>query len=303
MVNAPFFYDYINTVDSSMQPANMHILNSQTGRFYQRYLLKKALSVFKWTLPEWWDENYFLYVLYCYGFVAVIDTPEFGVIPQQCGLKGYNVFYRPTSVIIANPLLKLQERTIGENAVLMQLQPDYMGVLDLCAHYAEKMALASSAINQNLWATKISTVFFAKSDAEQQTIKKAYDRMSDGSPMVVVNKNLWNSDGELKYDVFNKEVKQSYVISDLISDLRKIEAEFDTRIGVPNANTDKRERLITDEVNANNVETHILCDMWKDSIEDGIRNIKDMFNIDIKCEWRYGDGDFGSNVPVGIKSN
>lgn len=304
MADIPYFYDYMNTVQSGKQPANIHVLNNATGRFFQRYLLKKAMAVFKWTLPEWWDENYFLYVLYCRGFLTVFDSGKFGVIPQECALKGYNVFYRPTGVIIANPLLnEIKERTINKDCVLFQLQPDYMGVLDLCAHYAEKMALASSAINQNLWSTRIATVFFAGSDAEQQSIKKAYDRMTDGDPMVVVHKNLRDADGNLKYETFNRDVKNSYVISDLISDLRKIEAEFDTRIGVPNANTDKRERMITDEVNANNVETRILADMWKDSIEDSIKRVKDMFNIEIKCDWRYGDGDFRANVAMGSVSD
>ena len=302
MANVPFYYDYINTVESSAQPANMHVLNTQVGRFYQRYLLKKALAVFKWSLPDWWDENYFLYVLYCRGFAAIFDSGKFGVIPQECGLQGYNVFYRPTDVIIANPLLDIKRLRIGEKAVLMQLQPDYMGVLDLCGHYAEKMALASAAINQNLWHTKISTVFFAGSDAEQQSIKKAYDRMTDGDPMVVVNKNLRDADGNLKYEVFNRDVKQSYVISDLIADLRKIEAEFDTRVGIPNANTDKRERLITDEVNANNVETTILSDMWMDSIQDGIEEIRKMFGIEIKCERRYDDANLRNDVSVGSVS-
>lgn len=300
MANAPFYYDYINTIDSSIQPANQHVLNTQVGRFYQRYLLKKALAVFKWTLPEWWDENYFLYVLYCRGYAAIFDSGEFGVIPQECGLQGYNVFYRPTDVVIANPLIRgIHNLKIGQKAVLMQLQPDYMGILDLCAHYAEKMSLASSAINQNLWHTKIATVFFAKSDAEQQTIKKAYDRMSDGSPMVVVHKNLRDADGNLNYEVFNRDVKQSYIISDLIADLRKIEAEFDTRVGIPNANTDKRERLITDEVNANNVETTILSDMWMDSIQDGIEAVRNMFGIEMKCERRYDDANLGADVPLG----
>ena len=303
MANAPFYYDYINTLDSNIQPANQHVLNTQTGRFYQRYLLKKALAVFKWELPDWWDENYFLYVLYCRGYAAIFDSGKFGVIPQECGLSGYNVFYRPKEVVIANPLLtEIRRRTIDVDCVLMQLQPDYMGILDLCAHYAEKMALASSAINQNLWHTKIATIFFAKSDADQQTIKKAYDRMSGGDPMVVVNKNIWNADGELKYEVFNRDVKQSYIISDLIADLRKIEAEFDTRVGIPNANTDKRERLITDEVNANNVETTILSDMWMDSIQDGIAKIRDMFGIEISCKRRYEDGNLRADVPVGTVS-
>jgi len=304
MPSVPFYYDYINTIDSSVQPANQHVLNTQTGRFYQRYLLKKALAVFNWKLPEWWDENYFLYVLYCRGYLAIIDTEQFGVIPQECGLQGYNVFYRPTDAVIANPLLPgIQRRRIDTDCVLMQLQPDYTGILDLCAHYAEKMSLASSAINQNLWHTRIATVFFAGSDAEQQSVKKAYDRMTSGDPMVVVHKNLRDADGNLKYEVFNRDVKSSYIISDLIADLRKIEAEFDTRVGIPNANTDKRERLITDEVNANNVETTILSDLWMDSIQDGIKKVRDMFGIEITCERRYEDANISADVTMGSASD
>ena len=300
MANIPYYYDYQNTAAASQQPANVHVLNTEIGRFFQRYLLKKAISVFKWRLPEWWDTDYFLYVLYSFGFVGIINTDTFGVIPQQCGLQGYNVFYRPTNIIVANPRIKgIMRPRIGTECVLMKLQPDYCGVLDLCAHYASKMALASASIDQNLWNTKIATIFFAETDAEQQAFKKAYDRMTDGDPMVVVRKNLRDDDGNLKYEKFNRDVKASYIVSDLLSDLRKIEAEFDTRVGIPNANTDKRERLITDEVNANNVETHILADKWMDSIQEGIAQVKDMFDITLSCDWRYGNGNIGDTVSVG----
>lgn len=300
MASIPFYYDYQNTAAASQQPANVHVLNTEIGRFFQRYLLKKAISVFKWRLPDWWDTDYFLYVLYSFGFVGIINTDTFGVIPQQCGLQGYNVFYRPTNIIVANPRIKgIMRPRIGTECVLMKLQPDYCGVLDLCAHYASKMALASASIDQNLWNTKIATIFFAETDAEQQAFKKAYDRMTDGDPMVVVRKNLRDDNGNLKYEKFNRDVKASYIVSDLLSDLRKIEAEFDTRIGIPNANTDKRERLITDEVNANNVETHILADKWMDSIQDGIAQVKDMFDITLSCDWRYGNGDLSNNVSMG----
>lgn len=297
-MGVPYFYDYQNIVDSSTQPANAHILNTEMGRFFQRYLLKKALSVFKWSVPAWWDENYFLYVLYCRGYVAVFDSEKFGVIPQQCGLAGYNVFYRPKRVIIANPLLaNIHDLEIGDGCELMQLQPDYCGVMDLVNHYAEQLANASAAVNQNIWSTKIATIFYAKDSSEAQTIKKAYDQMTDGTPMVVVRKrkNAPEEEYKLQYDIFNRDVKSSYVVGDLLSDLRKIEAEFDTRIGVPNANTDKRERLITDEVNANNVETHILADMWMDSIQDGIKRIKNKYGIEISCEWRYREDADASN--------
>lgn len=290
----------MNTVGSSEQPANMHILNTETGRFFQRYLLKKAMSVFKWDLPEWWDRDYFLYTLYCWGFVAIFDTENFGVIPQQCGLQGYNVFYRPKAAQISNPVLgPVLTKEIGTECVLMKLQSDYAGILDLVNHYAALLAQTCASVSQNLWSTKLSTLFFAESEAQAQSIKKAYDRATDGDPMVVINKSLLDKDGKLRTDVINRDVKQSYVISDLIMDMRKIEWEFDTRVGIPNANTDKRERLNTDEVNANNVDTKILADGWMDSIQSSIKDIRELFGINIKCEWRYGDGSISNSVDNG----
>ena len=44
MANIPYYYDYMNSVGSNEQPANMHVLNTLTGRFFQRYLLKKVLQ-------------------------------------------------------------------------------------------------------------------------------------------------------------------------------------------------------------------------------------------------------------------
>lgn len=290
---APYFYDYQNKVLSCDQPHGIHVLDSDVGRLFQRYLLKKALGVFKWTLPEWWDKDYFLYVLYTWGYVGIFDSgpKNYGVIPQQVGLRGYNVFYRPREIVINNPLLPgIHTRTIDDDSVVIKLQPDYSSIMDLVDYYAELLSQASASIEQNLWNTKLATVFFAENNAQQQSIKKAYEKMTSGEPMVVVNKELMDKDtGKLRYEVMNRDVKQSYVIDDLLSDLRRIESEFDTRIGIPNANTDKRERLITDEVNANNVETHILADSWMDNIQIGIRMVKDLFGLNIKCEWRYRD--------------
>lgn len=31
---------------------------------FQRYLMQKAISVFRWELPDTWDKDYFLYCLY-----------------------------------------------------------------------------------------------------------------------------------------------------------------------------------------------------------------------------------------------
>ena len=101
-------YDFINRYNSQIKPSTVHTLENATTWYFKRYLIQKIISVFKFEgLPETWSQDYFLYTLFTWGFVAIVNTDKFGVIPQQCSLYGYDVFYRPTNVNIANPLLKM----------------------------------------------------------------------------------------------------------------------------------------------------------------------------------------------------
>lgn len=307
MINgAPYYYNYINAETSQVTPSTVHVKDSGLCRYFTKYLLQKAMSVFEWDLPETWNKDYFLYVLYCWGYVAVVNTDKFGVIPQGCGLKGYDVFYAPTHAVIANPLLSgILEPRIGTQCELLKLQPDFSGILDLVGHYAEQMALASQSVSVNLLNSKLSYVFTAKTKALAESLKKMYDQIASGEPAVVIDSRLKNAaDGEETWKAFEQNVGGNYIVTNLLADLRKIEAMFDTEIGIPNANTDKRERLIQDEVNANNIETYSKCAMWLENLQDACKRVNDMFGLSISVRWREipmigGGADGGNLEPVG----
>lgn len=284
---APIMYDYINMAACQNSPGTVHSQNTGLVYFYRRYLLQKAISVFKWTLPDHWSRDYFLYCLYCWGVVAVINTDKFGVIPQGCGLRGYNVFYQPTNAVIVNPLLKgIKDPAIGVDCTLFKLQSDFGGIMDLVNNYAELMALASETVSVNLLNSKLSYVFTARNKAAAETFKKMFDSIASGQPMAVYDKNLLNEDGSPAWQAFEQHVGENYIVSDVLSDMRKIEAMYDTDIGIPNANTDKRERLISDEVNANNVETYSKCALWLEQLQRCCEDTKAMFGIDVSVDWR-----------------
>ena len=307
MINgAPYYYNYINAETSQVTPSTVHVKDSGLCRYFTKYLLQKAMSVFEWDLPETWNKDYFLYVLYCWGYVAVVNTDKFGVIPQGCGLKGYDVFYAPTHAVIANPLLSgILEPRIGAQCELLKLQPDFSGILDLVGHYAEQMALASQSVSVNLLNSKLSYVFTAKTKALAESLKKMYDQIASGEPAVVIDSRLKNAaDGEETWKAFEQNVGGNYIVTNLLADLRKIEAMFDTEIGIPNANTDKRERLIQDEVNANNIETFSKCAMWLENLQDACKRVNDMFGLSISVRWREipmigGGADGGNLEPAG----
>lgn len=307
MINgAPYYYNYINAETSQVTPSTVHVKDSGLCRYFTKYLLQKAMSVFEWDLPATWNKDYFLYVLYCWGYVAVVNTDKFGVIPQGCGLKGYDVFYAPTHAVIANPLLSgILEPRIGTQCELLKLQPDFSGILDLVGHYAEQMALASQSVSVNLLNSKLSYVFTAKTKALAESLKKMYDQIASGEPAVVIDSRLKNAaDGEETWKAFEQNVGGNYIVTNLLADLRKIEAMFDTEIGIPNANTDKRERLIQDEVNANNIETYSKCAMWLENLQDTCKRVNDMFGLSISVRWREipmigGGADGGNAEPAG----
>lgn len=307
MINgAPYYYNYINAETSQVTPSTVHVKDSGLCRYFTKYLLQKAMSVFEWDLPETWNKDYFLYVLYCWGYIAVVNTDKFGVIPQGCGLKGYDVFYAPTHAVIKNPLLSgILEPRIGTQCELLKLQPDFSGILDLVGHYAEQMALASQSVSVNLLNSKLSYVFTAKTKALAESLKKMYDQIASGEPAVVIDSRLKNAaDGEETWKAFEQNVGGNYIVTNLLADLRKIEAMFDTEIGIPNANTDKRERLIQDEVNANNIETYSKCAMWLENLQDACKRVNDMFGLSIAVRWRVipemgGASDDGNIEPAG----
>lgn len=283
----PVGYGDINLYESSFSPSTVHVKNVALQRYFRKYLLQKAISVFKWTLPEEWDHDYFKYMLYGVGYIAVLNTRSFGVICQTGALGGYNLYYRPSYIIITNPLLKQTiTANINQDCALIKLQPDYSSIMDIVGFYADQMALCAEAIGMNLVNVKTSTVFGAENKSQAETFKKAFDVVNGGDVAVVVGKNLFDDTGKPKWFPFVQNMKEQYIVSDLLSDLRKIENIYCTKIGIPNANTDKKERLITDEINANNVETATMCEQWLESIRKGIDKANNMFGLDLAVDWR-----------------
>ena len=281
-------YDYLNLYNASRSPSTVHVKNTRLRNYFRKYLMQKAISVFKWNIPDEWDKDYFLYTLYGMGFISIFYTDRYGVICQQCAPGGYNLYYRPSYVIVSNPLLKKTlTLNIDLDCVLLKLQPDYSSITDIVGYYADQLALCSEAMGVNLVNTKSGVVFGAEGKARAESYKKMFDNLSEGDPAVVIDKKLLNDDGSPAWFPFTQNIKELYVTSDILSDMRKIEAMFDTEIGIPNANTDKRERLIADEVNANNVETATRCELWMETVRKELDKANAMFpGLDLSVDWR-----------------
>ena len=286
-MNLPFYYDYKNARNSTVNPSTVHVRDTGLQRYFARYLLQKTISVFKWDIPKTWSKNYLLYTLYCWGYVAVINTDKFGVIPQQCTLGGFDVFYQPKFATVANPLLRgILNPVIGKQCELLRLQPDYGGVMDIVNFYADMLALSAETASTNLLNSKLAYVFASDGKAGAESFKKLYDQIASGEPAAYIDKNLYRDDGTPTWNFFNQNLRETYIAGDILNDMRLWEMKFDNEIGIPTTNTTKKERLITDEANSAIEESRTKAQLWLDELQESCRKINNMFGIRLWVDWR-----------------
>lgn len=292
-----FDYNFINRYNSNIKPSSTHTQDNATAWYFRRYLLQKIISVYEFKgIPKTWSTDYFLYTLFINGFVSVVETDKFGVIPQMCSLYGYDVFYRPTNVIISNPLLKgiLQPR-IGTQCSLIRLMPDYGSCWDIVSYYADLLALCTESIASNLVNSKLAYVFACDDKNIAESFKKMYDTINEGNPAVFADKKLFNEDGSPMWDSFQNNLKQNYIAKDILEDMSKIDARFCTEIGIPNVNMAKESGVTDNEVEANNYDTKSKVSLWLDTIREGLAVTNELFGLNITCDFRIKGG---SNVSI-----
>ena len=278
----PVLYDHINAYNSQLSPSTIHASNTGLSIFFQRYLMQKVFSVYEFNIPEDWDPDYFRYTLFCIGFGAVMNTDKYGVIFQHGTPSGYNVYYRPTRVMVANPALaKTYDLTIGEDCQVIKLTPDWRGCYDIVQLYADMMAVTMETFGINVLNSKLSYVFAAESKSMAETMKKMFDQIASGQPAAFTDNALFDDEGNPRWMEFTQNLKQNFIGLDLLEALTTIENKFNTAIGINNANLQKRERLITDEVNANNADIKALCSVWLDSMQESMQKVNDMFRLQL----------------------
>lgn len=287
----PYSYEMINLFNSSYSPSTLHTKNTQMFTFFKKYLLEKVMSVFEFELPEMWDKNYFLYSLFLNGYLAIVNTDKFGVICQHCGLRGYNIYYNPTHAIIANPLLTgILEPKIGTQCSLIRLQPNYSGVSDIVNYYADNMAMTAETCEMNIMNSKLSFLFAVRGKSQAESMKKILDRVMRGELGVFYDEKLKMGNDNIPLDFFNNDLKKNFIAPELQDTLRRWEEMFCNEVGIPNIRSDKKERMIVDEVNSNNIECFTKAELWLETLKEGVEQTNKMFNLNLSVKLRHNEG-------------
>ena len=267
-------------------PKEVHGTSNSSFSFYYRQLYMKLFSVFRFKeLPEIQDLDFTQETLFREGVMcAFTPNNSAGPILLNGSATGYNMFYHPSQFIIANPVLGNYTLDIGVNCELLDLghcAGDFYSFDPLVVRYATLLASIDGSLNMTLMNSRVAQVFTSDSNASLKTMQKVYDDVSEGKPAVFIAKGL-RDDVEMK-PYFNN-VKNTYIGTELLQDRQTIMNQFLTEIGINNANTQKRERLITAEADSNQGEVKAIVDEVLDRMNICFGKINAMFGTNMSVE-------------------
>ena len=273
----------------NMQPSQVKGRYNASTEYHKRYLYNKLFSRFKFTLPKEWDLNFFRFYLFRCGSIAVIYTNEYGWVAQPYGIVKLNLYYNPAEITVFNQFFRTDKTgIIGVNSEIIHLFDDYFGFDDLITRYAEILAQIDRAINVNLMNCNVSMFFPAQSKKQADEIKEAYAEATTGKPFVTINKDAMGDD---QIGPLLGNVKGNYIVDSLLEARRNIINQFLTEVGIANANTDKKERLITDEVNQNNDETKAIIAVVYDNLKKCFDKVNQISGLSLNVALRKEGGE------------
>lgn len=292
-------------VEALSNNSGLNVTNSYVASFYRMYFYNKLFSIIQINnLPDSIDERYFKNTLLTKGFLGVFDTEEYGLIANHGAVWDYDIYYNPVMFRAVNPKLHFRyERKIGIDVELVKLSPNFETVLPLIYYFADLMAVAVQGIDVNILNSKLAYVFLCENQKQAESFKKLFEEIVNGEGAVFADKKLFTEDGKLKVELFNRDLKNTYIVDKLVELKKDIENEFNSYIGLSVVNTDKRERLITPEVELSNNNNRLIIELWQSTINDCLKKVNEMFNTNINCTLNLNNIKGGEDVNVQTEPN
>lgn len=235
------------------------------GRLF--YLFSNlALNRFKWEgLPKGLESRHIEKALFEFGQCAFVDDKELGLLCLGCtNTGGFNVYGDPVDVLLTgvgyskNYKLTEVERILNNDTLI----PTKHHV----EYYTNKIYEIDKAISKNLHQQKRPYIIATDKDT-QLTMKNVMKQINDDEQEIYVDKKLDNG-GQLGINVLQSN--SPYLLDKYQQHKNDLMCEFLTIMGLnnSNANNNKKERLLVDEVNVNNGEILMHLDVdYKNRLE------------------------------------
>lgn len=231
------------------------LMNSATYYDYLERFKKICLSMFEWVnLPESMNARYLEECLYYKGQAALLKDELYGFINTQAASNGYlNIYGLPTSLncysyqynSIRNLYTGL-EGTEDKDCVLVMNNWQRVPTAATIELFAQRLSEAEQVAMVNIKAQK-TPVLIVVDENQRLMMENLYAQYDGNRPFIFGDKN------QVGDNVVKSISTGAEFIADKIMDYkRQIWNEALQFLGINSLQTEKKERLITDEAASNN---------------------------------------------------
>lgn len=272
--------------------------NQLTVTNYYHWLKMLCMSMFEWTgLPETINTDYLEETLFETGKLIFFKDDVLGYLALRCVPQGtVNVYGEPTSYTVNVPGYQSKIKLVHRhNAVVIKNNQLAEPSMYMVGDFAGRLAETERTIDINIKAQKTPWLVSVANDKVLLSLRNAYKQLSDGEPVLFVDKELLAGD-PLK--VMNTSAP--YVVDKLDTHKMNLWNEALTFLGINNANTEKRERLITDEVKANEQLVTMSANTMLKKRKEAAETINKVFpGLDVGVELKQFDDGFSFDEVTG----
>ena len=274
-------------------------------RFYINQLTQMAANRFTWEgLPEEIDERFMEMAILQRGLVVFFHENEkydeyLAMRASQLGELN----------IYDNPVAYWVQGGTGEHMVTQRLGADE------CVPIWGNYLRTPDFINIQLWATRLAdidrTIELAAKNARQTKLISVPEdmrlsavnvlkQMAEGTEAVLGSQELAQIAKSI--ETIDLESHPSKLMNLLISKA-KIWNEIMTFMGVNNSNQDKKERLVSDEVAANDEQIDLVKKMFLSTREKACKEINKMFGLNVSVQFNQSTMASIAGGEQGISAN
>ena len=259
------------------------IMNVDTYTYWYARLVEIAIAGFEWkNLPPEIDPR-FLEMILCFDGKALFyfdDDLEEYVTLQFFNSSTLDIYREPFKRTAFSPAVNFRHKALDESeSVIIWNNGLHLPEILPLRLYARRIAECERTIDVNIKGQKTPKIIRSTNE-ERLTLENLFKKYDGNIPFIFGSKNLADMQ-----DITVLDTTVPYIADKVQILKRQLFAEALTYFGIENANTEKKERLVSDEVASNFGGVEIARRTRLNARKLACRKINERFGLNIDVEF------------------
>ena len=242
-----------------------------------------AINRFSWeNLPVGLTSEHMEYLLIRHGQLMCFNDDMYGTLILPCfATTDINVYGLPTEYNVYGENGKYDEKISVDDGIIIRNNPLGTSDFPTLEVFAKRIDDVEMTQDVNLFQQCIPKLVLGDEDSKL-TMKNLIDQIKNYKFAIFGKKSLVNNISTS--DVL--DTSSPYILDKLQQQKADLKNELLTYLGINNNNNVKKERMVVDEVNANNEYTTINLDLMYDLRKKACKEINKKFGLNISVKKR-----------------